>query len=330
MVQRPRVVVVTGASAGVGRATARAFAREGANVALLARGQEGLDGARREVEAMGRIGLVLPTDVSDAAQVEAAATRVEQELGAIDVWVNNAMVSVFAPAWQVTPEEFRRVTEVTYLGCVNGTMAALRRMTPRNRGTIVQVGSALAYRSIPLQSAYCGAKHAILGFTESLRTELLHVESNVQLRLVHLPGVNTPQFNWIRNKMGRKSQPVGDIIQPEVAARAIVWAATRGRRRELFVGSSTVQAVMVDKIVPALADRYIASAVWEAHQSEEVDLPGRADNLFAPVQGDHGAHGPYDDRAKERSLQFWVTTHRNVLLLAGAGLLIGFLTATRA
>lgn len=313
------VVVITGASAGVGRAVVREFARRGASIGLLARGADGLEAARREVEEMGGRGLVLPTDVADPAQVEAAAEAVEKEFGPIDLWVNNAMASVFAPFWKVTPEEFRRVTEVTYLGYVYGTMAALKRMMPRDRGTVLQVGSALAYRAIPLQSAYCGAKHAIVGFTESLLTELLHCKSNVQLRMVHLPGVNTPQFEWIRNKMGCKSQPVGTIFQPEVAARAIVWAATEGRRRELFVGWPTVKAVVGDKIAPSLADHYVAATVWDAHQSDEPEPPGRRDNLFEPVPGDHGAHGPYDSLSKDHSWQLWATTHRGTLALAGVG-----------
>ena len=315
----PHVVVITGASAGVGRAVVREFARRGASIGLLARGADGLEAARREVKEMGGRALVLPTDVADPAQVEAAAEAVEKEFGPIDIWINNAMASVFAPFWKVTPEEFRRVTEVTYLGYVYGTMAAMKRMMPRDRGTILQVGSALAYRAIPLQSAYCGAKHAIVGFTESLRTELLHHKSSVQLRMVHLPGVNTPQFEWIRNKMGRKSQPVGTIFQPEVAARAIAWAATEGTRRELFVGWPTVQAVVGDKIAPALADRYVAATVWDAHQSDELEPPGRRDNLFAPVPGDHGAHGPYDSLSKDHSWQLWATTHRGTLALAGVG-----------
>ena len=319
------VVVITGASAGVGRAVVREFARRGASIGLLARGADGLEAARREVEEMGGRALVLPTDVADPTQVEAAAEAVEKEFGPIDLWVNNAMASVFAPFWKVTPEEFRRVTEVTYLGYVYGTMAALKRMMPRDRGTILQVGSALAYRAIPLQSAYCGAKHAIVGFTESLLTELLHHKSNVQLRMVHLPGVNTPQFEWIRNKMGCKSQPVGTIFQPEVAARAIVWAATEGRRRELFVGWPTVQAVVGDKIAPALADRYVAATVWDAHQSDEPEPPGRRDNLFEPVPGDHGAHGPYDCLSKDHSWQLWATTHRGTLALAGVGVAATFL-----
>lgn len=318
--RNPQVVVVTGASAGIGRAVVRELARKGAAIGLVARGKDGLEAARREVEECGARALVLPADVADYQQVEAAAEAVENELGPIDLWVNNAMASIFAPVWEVTPEEFRRVTEVTYLGYVHGTMAALKRMLPRDRGTILQVGSALAYRSIPLQVAYCGAKHAILGFTEGLRTELLHQKSGVEVRMVHLPGVNTPQFDWVRNKMGRKSRPVGAIFQPELAARAIVWAATQTRRREVFVGWPTLQAVLGDKLAPGLADHYVAATVWEAHQSEQRETD-RPDNLFEPVAGDHGAHGPYDALASNWSWQLWATQHRLLLGLGALGLL---------
>jgi len=313
------VIVVTGASAGIGRATVRALARPGASIALLARGRDGLEAARHEVEQAGGTALVLPTDVSDPQQVEAAAAATEEQLGPIDIWINNAMVSIFAPFRKVAPEEFRRVTEVTYLGYVYGTLAALRRMLPRDRGVIVQVGSALAYRGIPLQSAYCGAKHAIVGFTESLRAELIHDGSRVSVRMVHLPGVNTPQFEWIRSKMRRRSKPVGKIYQPEVAARAIVWAA-RHRRRELFVGAPTVQSVLADKVAPGLMDRYMAKVVYEGHFADVPEDPDRPDNLFGPVDGDHGAHGPYDRLATCHSPQLWLTTNRKKLAFAGAGL----------
>lgn len=321
---RPQVVVITGASAGVGRATAREFARAGARVGLLARGADGLEAARAEIEGSGGKALVVPTDVADNAQVEAAAAAVERELGPIDVWVNNAMVSVLAPFNQVSSEEFRRVTDVTYLGYVWGTMAALKRMRPRNRGCIVQVGSALAYRAIPLQAAYCGAKHAIRGFTESVRCELLHDKSRVRLAVVELPGVNTPQFEWIKNRMPHKAQPVGTVYQPEVAARAIVWAA-RHDRRELYVGAPTVKAIVGDKVAPGLLDHYLAGTVYEGHQTDEPEDPQRPDNLWSPVRGDHGAHGPFDGRAKGRSLQLWASMHRSSLVAAFAGLIGGAL-----
>src|SRR5437867_4377682 len=252
----PEVVVVTGASAGVGRATVRAFARQGASVGLVARGREGLEAAAKEIEAEGGRALILPLDVADAYAVEEAATRVEAELGPIDVWVNNAMTSVFAPFKEVAADEFRRVTEVTYLGVVHGTMAALRRMLPRDRGSIVQVGSALAYRGIPLQSAYCGAKHAIQGFTESLRCELLHDHSHVRVCMVQLPALNTPQFEWVLSRLPNKPQPVPPIYQPQVAAEAIVWAAHHGRP-EIWVGGTTVATILANEIAPRLLDHYL-------------------------------------------------------------------------
>jgi NAD(P)-dependent dehydrogenase (short-subunit alcohol dehydrogenase family) len=310
------VVAITGASAGVGRAAARAFARHGYDVGLIARGEDGLRAARGEIEAEGCRAFVYAADVSHESQVEAAAGAIEQELGPIDVWVNNAMVSILAPFAEITPEEFRRVTEVTYLGYVWGTRAALTRMRARDRGCIVQVGSALAYRAIPLQSAYCGAKHAIRGFTESVRCELLHDRSSVRITMVELPGVNTPQFDWIRNRMPRKSQPLGAVFQPEVAARAIVWAAHHDRR-ELYVGAPTVEAVLGDKLAPGVLDRYMAATVYEGHQRHEPEDPDRPDNLWAPIPGDHGAHGPFDDRAKRQSVQLWATTHRSWLAAAG-------------
>ena len=315
---RPSVVVVTGASAGVGRAVARAYGRQGARVGLLARGREGLEGARREIEAAGGRALVVPTDVSDAGQVEAAAEAVEAALGPIDVWINNAMVSVFSPIKETTPDEFRRVTEVTYLGYVYGTLAALRRMLPRDRGVIVQVGSALAYRGIPLQAAYCGAKHAIQGFTDSLRCELLHDRSRVRVVEVQMPALNTPQFSWVKTRLPRKPQPVPPIYQPEVAARAILWAADH-ERAELYVGLPTVLAIAGNKVAPRLVDRYLAAAGYDAQQTGEPVSPERLDNLWHPVPGDHGAHGAFDDRARERSLQLWISLHRGWLALLALG-----------
>ena len=312
-----RIAVITGASAGVGRATARAFARHGYDIGLLARGADGLEAARREIESAGRKALVLPTDVADAERVEAAAAAVEKTLGPIDVWVNNATVSVFSPVIDMTADEFRRVTEVTYLGCVHGTLAALRRMRSRDTGAIVQVGSALAYRAIPLQSAYCAAKHAIAGFTESLRTELIHDASAVHLTIVQLPALNTPQFLWNRSRMPRMPQPVGPVFQPEVAAEAIVWAATH-RRRELYAGWPTVKAIVGDKIAPGLLDRYLAGMGYDAQQTDEPAPPGRPDNLWHPLPGDHGAHGPFDARSRTFSWQLWATTHRAAIAAIAA------------
>jgi NAD(P)-dependent dehydrogenase (short-subunit alcohol dehydrogenase family) len=310
------VAVITGASAGVGRATVREFAKLGYSIGLMARGEEGLQAAAREVEAEGGESLVVPTDVARESEVEAAAEAVEAQLGPIDVWVNNAMVSILAPIEQVSADEFRRVTEVTYLGYVWGTMSALKRMRRRDHGCIIQVGSALAYRSIPLQAAYCGAKHAIRGFTESIRCELLHDRSRIQLRMVELPGLNTPQFEWMKNRMPNKPQPVGTMFQPEVAARAIAWVAHH-HRRELYVGLPTVAAIVGDKIAPGLLDRYLARTVYEGHQRDEADNPQRPDNLWKPVPGDHGAHGPFGRDAKRDSLQLFASTHRGLLALGG-------------
>ena len=315
-----QIVVVTGASSGVGRAAAVAFAREGAQVGLVARGRAGLDGARRDVEAAGSRALVVEADVADAQALDAAAGWVEQELGPIDVWVNNAMVTVFAPFDQIGPEEFRRVTEVTYLGFVYGTMAALKRMKPRDRGTIVQVGSALAYRGIPLQSAYCGAKHAIQGFNESLRCELLHDGSNVRLTMVQLPALNTPQFDHCRSRMPRQPQPVPPIFQPELAAAAILWAAKHARR-EVYVGGPAVEAIVGDKLASGLADRYLAKTNFEAQQTPEPADPDRPDNLFEALAVDPGAHGRFDDRSKRRSIQWWLTSNRDAILTAAGGVL---------
>jgi NAD(P)-dependent dehydrogenase (short-subunit alcohol dehydrogenase family) len=317
--RRREVVVITGASAGVGRATVREFARRGAYIGLLARGTDGLNGAKREVQAEGGKALALPTDVADADQVEEAAAAVEKKLGPIDIWINNAMASVFSPVKEMRPEEYRRVTEVTYLGAVYGTLAALKRMLPRNRGVIVQVGSALAYRSIPLQSAYCGAKHAMAGFTDSLRCELHHDQSGVRLTMVQLPALNTPQFDWVKSRLRHKAQPVPPIYQPEVAARGIYWAAHHAPR-ELFIGSSTVMAIDGNKLAPGLADRYLGRMGYEAQQvMNELEDPGRPDNLWKPLPGDRGAHGRFDQRASNYSYQLWAATHK--AWLAAAGLL---------
>jgi NAD(P)-dependent dehydrogenase (short-subunit alcohol dehydrogenase family) len=310
------VVVVTGASAGVGRATVRALAKRGASVGLLARGPDGLKSTRAEAERLGVRGVEVVTDVADPDRVEAAATTVEEELGPIDVWVNNAMVSVLMPLSETSAEDFKRVTEVTYLGCVHGTMSALRRMVPRDRGSVVQVGSALAYRGIPLQSAYCGAKHAIQGFTESVRCELLHDGSNVTITMVQLPALNTPQFNWVKTTLGRHPQPVPPIYQPELAAEAIVWAARAGRR-EVNVGETTAATLLADKLAPGLLDRYLGATGYGAQQSDVPIEPGRPDNLREPLPGDHGAHGEFDDRARARSPQWWLTSHRGPALLGG-------------
>jgi short-subunit dehydrogenase len=314
----PEVVVVTGASAGVGRAVAHAFAKRGAQVGLLARGRRGLEAARREVEALGGRALALPTDVADHEQVESAAQQVEDRFGQIDVWVNDAMATVFAWFADTEAEEFRRATEVTYLGTVYGTMAALRRMTPRDRGKIVQVGSALSYRAIPLQAAYCGAKFAIRGFTDSIRTELLHQKSGVQITMVQLPGLNTPQFNWCRSKLPRHPMPVPPIYQPEIAAEAVYWAAHH-RRRELWVGYSSVQAIVATKLAPRLTDRYLARKAVGGQQVDDMPLPGeRPGNLFEPVEDDAATHGIFDQAAKARSPELWAAKHRSAL--AGAAL----------
>jgi NADP-dependent 3-hydroxy acid dehydrogenase YdfG len=318
------VVVITGASAGVGRATAREFARRGDAVGLVARNEDALRAAAREVRDLGGRALELPTDVADAAQVEAAAERASRELGDIDVWVNDAMASILAPTWEIGADEFRRVTEVTYLGQVNGTLAALKRMRPRDRGTIVQVGSALAYRGIPLQSAYCGAKHAIRGFTDSLRTELMHTKSNVRVTIVHLPALNTTQFGLVRTRMPRRPRPVAPVYQPEVAARAIVWASEHPHRRELWVGGSTALTILGSRLVPGtLGDRYLARSGFDSQQtSEPVDeRRRRTDYLFEPVPGDHGAHGDFGAESRDRSVQAWLAERRGVLAgaLAAAG-----------
>jgi NAD(P)-dependent dehydrogenase (short-subunit alcohol dehydrogenase family) len=320
--RRPEVVVITGASGGVGRATALAFARQGAHLGLLARGRGGLVSARDDVEAAGGRALVLPTDVADPDQVEAAAEDVEREFGPIDVWVNSAMATVFAPVHKMEPSEYRRVTEVTYLGYVHGTLSALRRMRARDRGTIVQVGSALAYRSIPLQSAYCAAKAAVRGFTDSLRSELIHDGSHVHLTMVQMPALNTPQFEWGRSKMPRRARPVAPVYQPEVAAEATVWSAHH-RRRELWVAPSTVKAIIAQRVAPGFGDWLAARTAYSGQQTDEPENPTRPDNLWEPVdcEGDFGAHGPFDREAKRHSLQLWADTHRGWLALAAGGLM---------
>jgi NADP-dependent 3-hydroxy acid dehydrogenase YdfG len=328
----PQVVVITGASSGIGRAIAHAFAKRGARVGLLARGQAGLDAAADEVRALGGEALAVPTDVADATQVEAAAAAVEQHFGPIDVWVNDAMATVFARFIDTQPDEFKRATEVTYLGAVYGTMAALKRMTTRDRGTIVQVGSALAYRAIPLQAAYCGAKFAIRGFTDSIRTELLADKSNVRITMVQLPGVNTTQFNWCRSKLPDHPQPVPPIYQPEIPAEAVYWAAQHPRR-ELWVGYSAVRAILGNKLAPSLADRYLARTAITGQQVDGMPIVGeRPGNLFAPVEGEAATHGIFDAEAKTRSPQLWAATHRPAVagaLAAGALSILGVLRAIR-
>ena len=312
----PRVVVVTGASAGLGRAIARAFGARGAAVGLIARGRERLAAAETEIRNAGGRALALPADVSDAAAMEAAAERVERALGPIDVWVNNAMVSVFSPVKEMTAAEYRRVTEVTYLGYVHGTMAALRQMLPRDAGTVVQVSSALAFRGIPLQSAYCAAKHAIKGFTESLRTELLHDGSAVRVTMVHMPALNTPQFDWVRSRLPHKAQPVPPVYQPEVGADAVVYAALHPQRRDLTVGASSVKAIWGERVAPGMIDRYLARTGYRGQQTSEPEQPGRPDNLWEPVQGEFAAHGRFDRQARAHSGQLWASEHRGLALLA--------------
>ncbi|GAA3986253.1 SDR family oxidoreductase [Streptomyces plumbiresistens] len=323
--QHGKVVVVTGASGGVGRATARAFAARGASVALLARGREGLAAAADEVQRAGGEALVVTVDMADAKAVDDAAQQVVDAFGHIDVWVNNAFAGVFAPFTEITPDEFRRVTEVTYLGYVFGTRAALHHMLPRDRGTVVQVGSALAYRGVPLQSAYCGAKHAIQGFNESLRCELLHSGSGVRTTMVQLPAVNTPQFEWVLNRMPGRARPVAPVFQPEVAARAIVHAASHGRRREYWVGGPTVATLIANAVAPGVLDRYLARTGFDSQQDQRDagEYGGGPGNLWAPADGPHGrdfgAHGRFDDEAASGSPQDWVSRNRGRM---GAGLAV--------
>jgi NAD(P)-dependent dehydrogenase (short-subunit alcohol dehydrogenase family) len=314
-----RVVVITGGSAGIGRAAARAFARDGAAVAMLARGEERLADAVAEVRSLGAPALGIVTDVADARSVEAAAERIERELGAIDVWVNNAMVTVFAPFHEVTDDEFRRVTEVVYLGAVNGTRAALEHMRGRNRGCIVQVGSALAYRSIPLQSAYCGAKAAIRGFSDSVRSELMHDRSGIRICMVQLSAFNTPQFDWGRSRMPNRLQPLPPIFQPEIAAAAIVRASL-GNRREWWIGWPAVRAILSARVIPGIGDRLAARVAYDGQMTPERADSARIDNLFAPAPGSQPAHGRFDSRARRRILQPWLSAHR--LALGSTALLL--------
>lgn len=309
--------MVTGASGGIGRAVAVAFAGPGTSVALIARGEKGLAGAAEEVRARGGVPLVLQADVADSDQVEMAADRVERELGPIDVWVNVAFTSVFARFEEITAEEFKRVTDVSYLGYVYGTMAALKRMRTRDRGVIVQVGSALAYRGIPLQTAYCGAKHAIQGFHEALRCELLHDRSNIHVTMVQMPAVNTPQFSWVLSRLPRQAQPVPPIYQPEVAAAAVVYAAAHPHRREYWVGASTMGTLAANAFAPGLLDRYLARTGFGSQQTNRARPADQPTNLWQPADGDgghdYGSHGRFDDRAKHRSCQLWASHHHGVL-----------------
>jgi len=320
--QKPPVVVITGASAGVGRATARVFAERGASIALLARGEAGLQGAKQDVEQRGGRALVIKADVSDPAAVERAATQIEAELGPIDIWINNAMVSVFARAQDITPDEYRRVMDVNFHGYVYGTLSALKRMRLRNHGVIVQVGSALAYRGIPLQAAYCASKHAIEGFTDSLRAELIHDNLDIHLTMVHLPAVNTPQFGWVRNKLGVHGRPVPPIFEPDVAAQAIVWAAFN-RRREVFAGFPAAKAIVGNKLFPNIGDRYLGHNGYEAQKTDIPYSLDQPDNLWQPLDDDedHGARGRFGENARQASWYLSVAKNRNLLAAAFAAVL---------
>lgn len=309
MEKKTQIVVITGASAGVGRATAQAFAKQKAVIGLIARDPDRLKATQKEIEKLGGQALAISADVSDPSQIEHAAEKIEKELGPIDIWVNNAMVSVFSPVKDMTADEYKRVTEVAYLGYVYGTLAALKRMLPRDQGIIIQVGSALAYRGIPLQSAYCGAKHAIQGFTESVRCELIHDGSKVKITMIQMPALNTPQFNWVKSRLPRKSKPVPPIYQPEVAANAIVYAAHH-YRREWYVGRSTVIAIIGNKIAAGIGDWYLAQTGYNAQQYNGSEDPHRPNNLYRPVHGNYGAHGDFDSLASSWSLQLILSQRR--------------------
>jgi NADP-dependent 3-hydroxy acid dehydrogenase YdfG len=323
-----QVVMVTGASAGLGRAIAHGFAKKGARIGLIARNREALEACHQEVIQLGGDAVVLPLDVSDAAAVDRAATELEEAFGPIDVWVNNAMASVFSPVKEMLPEEYKRVTEVAYLGYVHGTLAALHRMLPRDRGTVIQIGSALAVRSIPLQSAYCACKHAIAGFTDSLRCELHHDKSNVQLTMIQMPAMNTVQFTWVKSRLPHKPQPVPPIFQPEVAAAVVVHAARVDRpRREYWVGSPTVAAIVGQMFVPGLLDRYLGDTGYKAQQTGEHDNADRPNNLWHHVPGRHSAHGPFDKRSRSFSSQIFADLHRGWILCAGVVLMAAIAAA---
>lgn len=319
-----KVIVITGASAGVGRATAREFGKHKAKVALLARGMDGLEAAAEEIRKMGGEALPIKVDLANHEEIEAAAQKVEDKWGNIDVWVNNAMNSIFCKFKDIKPEEFKRVTEVTYLGQVYGTMAALKRMLPRNEGSIVLVGSALAYRGIPLQSAYCGAKHGIQGFFDSLKTELLHENSNIKLSMVQLPALNTTQFGWVKSCLPKKPRPMGTVFQPEVAARGILYAAESGRR-EVFIGLPTFKTIVGNKIFPEFADLQLARTGISGQQTDKAEDPNRKHNLWEPVPGDHGAHGEFDDQAQDKSFILWLTMKTGINIFGWTAIL-GLLT----
>ena len=320
--KKPEVVVITGASAGLGRAIVRRFAEDGAHIGLVARGLDGLEGTKRDVENLGGKAIIIQGDVADPATTERAAQMVEDEFGAIDVWINNAMVSVFSPIKEMQPEEYKRVTEVTYLGVVYGTLAALKRMLPRDRGVIVQVGSALAYRGIPLQSAYCASKHAMNGFMDSLRSELIHDKSNVRASMVQMPAMNTPQFGWVKSRLPNKPQPVPPIYQPELGAEAVHFVA-HNNRREMYFGYPTVEAIVGNKIVPSVGDWYLGKGGYESQQTDEPVDANRQTNLYEPIPGDHGAHGTFDARSIDFSTQLLANKNRGKVLLAGIGIVAG-------
>ena len=318
---KKEVVVITGASAGLGRAIANEFAKHGSRVALIARGKERLDQAKKEVEELGGEAVTFSVDVSDAKQLDAAAALVEEKWGAIDIWINNAMVGMLSPVKEMKPDEYKRITEVTYLGQVYGAMAALKRMLPRDKGTIIMIGSALAYRGIPLQAAYCGAKHATQGFLDSLRSELIHEGSNVKVSMVQMPAINTPQFNWVRNKMTNRPRPMGTPYQPEVCAKTVYYAAHHPER-EYKVGSSSYIAILGNKVFPGVGDWYLGKTGFKGQQTDEPENADRPDNLFEPAPGDYGAHGRFDNESKEKSTTGWLTRHQAIpaaaAVLAGA------------